>query len=77
MIELMTSDQWNQTEEIKAQGFVICDPDGWDRTNFQYSFYEEKITKEEFHRRRMMSSVAPLGSGFTCCSVLWRPSAQS
>lgn len=50
-----TSEYWylklRETEDI-----VIYDPDGWDRKNYQYSFYEEKITKEEFDERVMWST---------------------
>lgn len=35
----------------------IYDPDGWDRTNWEYSFYREKITKEEFISRMLASTV--------------------
>ena len=35
---------------------MIYDADGWDRSNFQYSFYEELITNEEFNQRLMMST---------------------
>ena len=34
----------------------ILDPDGWDRNNFQYSWYEELITFEEFDRRASAST---------------------
>lgn len=34
----------------------IMDPDGWDRSNFQYSWYEELITEAEFRRRTMLST---------------------
>ncbi|MFA5025051.1 MAG: hypothetical protein WC503_00890 [Candidatus Shapirobacteria bacterium] len=27
------------------------DPDGWDRHNYDYSWYDEKITKDEFFGR--------------------------
>jgi hypothetical protein len=32
------------------------DPDGWDRKNFEYSFNEELITKDEFKTRIMFST---------------------
>lgn len=35
---------------------TIIDPDGWDRSNYRYSFYEELITKIEFDKRRMCST---------------------
>lgn len=53
--ELKTSQEWY--EEIpKELGLVIYDPDGWDRTNYQFSFHEELITKKEFKRRLMYST---------------------
>jgi hypothetical protein len=33
------------------------DPDGWDRTNYIYSFEVEEITKEEFDKRLSMSTI--------------------
>jgi hypothetical protein len=48
-----TSSDW--AEEL---GYIIRDPDGWDRKNFQYSFNEELITKKEFYKRVMVSTVA-------------------
>jgi|688.fasta_scaffold761113_3 hypothetical protein len=39
------------SEWIKQYGYIILDPDGWDRTNFDYSFNKELITKEEFEKR--------------------------
>ena len=41
-----TSAEW-----IKGCSVIILDPDGWDRTNFDYSFNKEEITKEEFDKR--------------------------
>jgi len=52
---LKTSQEWY--EEIpKELGFVIYDPDGWDRKNYQFSFHEEKITKQEFLNRTFSST---------------------
>jgi len=42
------------TPELKET--KLLDPDGWDRKNFQFSFYEELITKEEFSKRLMVST---------------------
>lgn len=36
---------------------TIVDPDGWDRTNFNFSFYEEEISKEEFEKRLALSTI--------------------
>lgn len=35
----------------------IQDPAGWDMDNLHYSFYEEKVTEEEFDRRLMLSTT--------------------
>lgn len=54
-MEKQTSDYWyNKIRE--TEDLVIYDPDGWDRKNYQFSFYEEKITKEEFEERVLGST---------------------
>ena len=45
------------SEWIKEKNCEIVDPDGWDRTNYNYSFNKEKITYEEFERRLMLSTI--------------------
>ena len=47
-----TSAEW-----IKEVGYEVLDPDGWDRTNFDYSWNKEKIPMAEFNRRLSMSTV--------------------
>jgi hypothetical protein len=37
---------------------TIIDPDGWDRRNFHYSYYEELITSIEFIGRMMTSTCS-------------------
>lgn len=54
MSELKASSEWYELDRDK---YVILDPDGWDRRNYQYSFYEEKITKEEYNSRVFMSTL--------------------
>ena len=49
--ETKTSAEWNRED-----GVMILDPDGWDRQNFHFSFYEENITKEEYDNRLMEST---------------------
>lgn len=49
---IKTSQEW-----IKIYPIKILDPDGWDRKNFEYSFYNEKITLEEFSRRYNSSTA--------------------
>mgnify|MGYP001559222966 CR=1 FL=1 len=40
--ELKTSDDWDQ----EYPDITVLDPDGWDRSNYQFSWFEEKITKD-------------------------------
>ena len=47
-----TSAEW-----IKEVGYEVLDPDGWDRTNYDYSFNKEKITMDEFQKRLFLSTV--------------------
>ena len=51
---LKTSEKW--AKKLLTDDVVILDPDGWDRENFQYSFFEELITQEEFERRVRFST---------------------
>jgi len=46
-----TSAEW-----IKEYSYEIIDADGW-RPNFDYSFYQEKITRKEFEVRLFLSTV--------------------
>jgi len=52
---IQTSDKWLKDDEFK--NLIILDPDGWDRANFQYSFYEEQISLEEFRKRVYVSTI--------------------
>jgi hypothetical protein len=54
MKELKTSEEWQK--ECKDI-LIVLDADGWDRKNFQYSWYEEKISKQEFCKRTSTSTV--------------------
>ena len=56
MTKFKTSEKWANI--LLKDGEMILDPDGWDRENFQYSFFEEMINEEEFRRRMMFSTVA-------------------
>lgn len=40
----------------------VLDPDGWDRTNFNYSWYIESISKEEYDNRVLRSTAAIIPS---------------
>lgn len=50
---LLTSKDWQE----KYPETKVLDPDGWDRTNFQYSWYEEKITHNEYLKRLRVSTI--------------------
>ena len=51
-----TSIEWLMNIQNHIE-FSILDPDGWDRENYQYSFYEERISKEEFLDRLYKSTL--------------------
>lgn len=50
-----TSEQWSNQLGYRLNEHII-DPDGWDRQNFDYSWYKEKITEAEFMSRLMRST---------------------
>jgi hypothetical protein len=56
MEELKTSAEW-ETLVPTDWKLKILDPDGWDRKNYQYSFFEELITQQEFVNRVFRSTV--------------------
>jgi dephospho-CoA kinase len=47
-----TSQEW----QSKNNKIKVLDPDGWDRKNYQYSWFEELITIEEFNARVFQST---------------------
>lgn len=49
---IKTSEQWSK----ETPNLIVYDPDGWGRGNFQFSWFEEKITKEEFSIRLFNST---------------------
>ncbi len=53
-IDLKTSQEWYQDIKDTTQ---VLDPDGWNRKDFQYSWYEELISHSEFNNRVMNSTV--------------------
>lgn len=57
MNELKTSDIWEK-ELLTIDKSYVYDPDGWDRKNYQYSWFEELISKEEFCKRLVMSTCS-------------------
>ncbi len=48
---LKTSYEWESESD-----YLVLDPDGWDRQNFSYSFFEELITYEEYTNRLLKST---------------------
>ena len=51
---LKTSEQWQQ----QFPNVKVINPDGWDRKNFQYSWYEELITYDEYCQRVVVSTCS-------------------
>lgn len=47
-----TSAEWEKESDYK-----VIDPDGWDRSNYDYSFNKELVTKVEFERRLFRSTI--------------------
>ena len=58
MTDLRTSEDWHNAAMLEYPGFYVMDPDGWDRKNYQYSWHEELITREEFETRMGKSTCA-------------------
>lgn len=52
---LKTSAEWILEEEFKD--LTVTDPDGWDRMDFEFSWNEEKITRQQFIERLGKSTV--------------------
>jgi hypothetical protein len=50
-----SSEEW--FKELYEGRIEIMDPDGWDRYNFDYSWYDEKIDIIEFEKRLMVSTL--------------------
>ena len=53
---IKTSNDWYQVVKDKF-GIELMDPDGWDRQNFQFSFFIEKIDSNEFIDRLEISTL--------------------
>lgn len=53
----LTSEEW-KAKLFANNEVVIMDPDGWDRSaeGWEYSWYQEKITENEFMMRVMRST---------------------
>ncbi|MHA1342356.1 MAG: hypothetical protein ACTSQG_00085 [Promethearchaeota archaeon] len=55
MNELKTSEQWQKI----FKETIVYDPDGWDRNNFKFSWFEELISRKEYEKRLIYSSCVP------------------
>lgn len=53
--ELKTSKEWYDIVYPDKE-IIIMDPDGWDRSNWEYSWEEEMITRNAFVMRVMRST---------------------
>ena len=53
----MTSEEWN-AKLFPNNEVIIMDPDGWDRSaeGWEFSWYQEQITENEFMLRVMRST---------------------
>lgn len=51
---LKTSYEWMLEEDADM---IVLDYDGWDRSNFNFSYYEEKISEREFNQRLALSTI--------------------
>lgn len=49
-----TSAEWLEHEDFAH--IAILDPDGWNRSNYNYSFNEELISSDEFMQRCIRST---------------------
>jgi len=49
----LTSAQWQKLYPSPQ----VWDADGWDRRNYQFSWHEEKIDRNEYNRRLMQSTI--------------------
>ncbi len=53
---LRTSEDWQKLVQQAYPLFLVLDPDGWDRENYQYSWHEELIDQRTFENRTAMST---------------------
>lgn len=65
-----TSQEWSELCTV-----IILKPDGWNRENFLFAWFEEKITREEFEKRLAYSritSIRPfLNNSFLQRNTIW------
>lgn len=58
-MKLKTSEEWSKIV-YPIYKFYVVDEDGWDRRNFEFSWFQEKIDLDEFKTRCQMSSTMGL-----------------
>ena len=58
------SEQWQEICHV-----TILDPDGWDRNKYLYSWHMEKITRAEWEKRMITSTVQ---SSVPWDSCIWK-----
>lgn len=63
-----TSKDWHELVP-KEWKLIIYDPDGWDRSNYDYSFNQELITKKEFMDRVFRSTL--MCNGHAMRDIKW------
>lgn len=51
--EVKTSEKW---AEVYKGEFKIMDPDGWDRTNYEFDFKQRLVSRREFLKKVMFST---------------------
>lgn len=50
--QTQSSEEWAKSIDV-----IVVDPDGWDRSDWQFSWFEQRITLNEFHRRVNKSTI--------------------
>lgn len=53
--ETKSSEEWSK--DPKFSHITILDPDGWDRQNYEQSWFIEKISAEEYDYRMTQSTI--------------------
>ena len=55
VFERKTSEEWSK--DTRFSDTTVLDPDGWDRQDYQYSWFEEKISAAEYEKRLVDSTI--------------------
>ena len=64
--ELKTSAEWYKI----LPDIIVYDPDGWDRTNFEYSWNVEMISYKDYCKRLSISTCKFIRNGLDQLSLL-------